>query len=117
MDATALWILLGATAASAAYAAVLERIHHLYAPDWIWLTVVGGNAMIGGAFALFCGLGYIPWLAFQLLFAINVAMGVPIVTWQIGQRYARAKSRRLRTGAHSDEEDARRTRNHRPTAR
>lgn len=98
MDSTVLWILLGAALASAAYAAFLDRIHDKYAPDWIWVTVVVGNTMVGGVFALFCGLGYIPWLAFQLLFAINVAMGTPIIAWQIGQRNARQATRRPRSG-------------------
>lgn len=88
-----LLILLGAAVASALYALLLNWLHPRYAPDWVWLTVVGGNALIGLFFALFCWIGAIPWRAFGLLVALNVAAGIPIIVWQIGLSRARALMR------------------------
>lgn len=87
LDLTIPGILLGAAVVSTIYAIILNKLD--YSPHLTWLTVVVGNAMIGGVIALFCGLGVLPWLSFQLLFAVNLAMGLPIIVWQIGQNNGR----------------------------
>lgn len=97
-DPTDILILTGAMGASALYAALLQHLHHRYSPDYTWLTVVGGNALIGATMALFCWLGRIPWQAFWLLVAINVVMGIPIITWQMGQAVARRSRLEQRNG-------------------
>lgn len=95
-------ILLAAAGASTGYAALLQRLHARYSPDYTWITVVGGNALIGGFLALFCLIGRLPWQAFWYLFFLNVAAGLPIIAWQIGQRAARrsALERRENGGDH-----------------
>lgn len=90
---------------------LFHTIHHVYAPDWIWLTVVGGNALIGGMFALWLGLDPLPaatYAAFWRLLALNVAAGVPIIAWQIGQANARPKLRQRRQEAQRGPDDPRR---------
>jgi drug/metabolite transporter (DMT)-like permease len=98
MDGIDLLVLVGAMAASAVYAAALQKLHHRYSPDFTWLTVVGGNGLIGAALAVFCALGRIPWAALWLLIALNVATGIPIITWQMGQAQARKSRLQQRSG-------------------
>jgi hypothetical protein len=82
-------VLLVGLVASTLYAAYLNTLDGRYNPRWTWVTVVIGNALIGLTFAAFCALGILPWLAFQLLFATNVALGAPIIIWQLGFDRAR----------------------------
>jgi 4-amino-4-deoxy-L-arabinose transferase-like glycosyltransferase len=98
----AAWVLLGAAALSTLYALLLNAIHDKYAPDRIWVTVVGGNALIGGLFALWlwldpvlAGMTFAP---FWRLLALNVAAGIPIIAWQIGQNNVRSLNRQRRNG-------------------
>ena len=58
------WIFLGTAVTSSLYAWILNSIHDTYAPDHIWLTVVGGNALIGGVFALWLWLDPLPAATF-----------------------------------------------------
>lgn len=91
---------LGAAVAAAAYSGFLHTIQHLYQHDWTWVTVVGGNALIGGFFAAWLYLAGEPLTDFWRLLALNVAAGLPVIAWQIGQRDWRrehqANGRRLR---------------------
>lgn len=89
---------IAAVASSIAYAAILNRIHHIYAPDYIWVTVVAGNAIIWGWLALWlwleptpAGMALAP--AWRLL-ALNLAAGLPIIVWQIYQASQRPSNRR-----------------------
>jgi hypothetical protein len=67
------------------YAVFLQRIHDLYTPDHIWLTVVGGNVLIGMALLALCLFGILPLAAFWHLLALNVVAGIPIIVWQFWQ--------------------------------
>lgn len=99
------WILLATALISALYAWFLNRIHHRYAPDHIWITVVGGNALIGGMLALWLWLDPLPaapLAAFWRLLALNIAAGIPIIAWQIGQANARRLTRRRPAHAEDD---------------
>ena len=104
-------VLLAAACASSLYAAFLNRIHHLYAPDHIWITVVGGNALIGGLFAWWLGLDPLPagatFAPFWRLLALNIAAGIPVIAWQFGQAHAREVQRRPRGGSHGSNDAGR----------
>jgi hypothetical protein len=86
---------LGLAITTAVYSAALHQIRHLYAPDYIWVTVVGGNMLIGVAYLL-CQLAY-PLegvAAFWLLFSLNVAGGIPVIIWQVGEQIQRHSNQR-----------------------
>jgi hypothetical protein len=90
----------GATAgASALYAWYLQTLDKAYEPNWTWVTVVGGNAIIGMAFLAICLLA--PPLArvsyFYHLLALNCTAGVPVIIWQEGQRRKRIREEAART--------------------
>lgn len=111
-----LLVLLLAAVASACYAAILNHIQHTYTPDWVWVTVVVGNAMIGLVQAVFCAMRVLPWEAFLLLLYTNIAMGLPIIVWQISQARARViVTRHQQRQRHEEPHDAEATAR-RPTA-
>lgn len=76
------------------YALVLERVHDLYTPDFVWVTVVIGNAMIGLALLALCLIGELPMTAFWHLFGLNMCAGSVIVSWQIWQAIRRSREGR-----------------------
>jgi hypothetical protein len=110
-SSVAAWILLGAAALSTLYALFLNAIHDKYAPDYIWATVVGGNALIGGLFALWLWLDPIPagatFAPFWRLLALNIAAGIPIIAWQVGQNNVRLLNRQRRNGNTHGSDDPR----------
>lgn len=65
------------------YAFVLEQLHDLYSPNWIWVTVVFGNGFIVAT------LYYLEWVGIAmsagLVLQAMIAWGVPIVLWQVWQ--------------------------------
>lgn len=78
-------VICGVVAASATlYAWVLnkKRVHDWYTPDRTWVTVIGGNAIILGGFALVCSVYMLPWLLWWIAFFLNCAAGAPIIIWQ-----------------------------------
>lgn len=111
MTNLAVWLLLATAALTSAYALFLNRIHDKYAPEHIWITVVVGNALLGGMFALWLWLEPVPagatFTPFWRLLALNVAGGIPIIAWQIGQNNVRAGG--SRNGGRSDQDQGRPT--------
>ena len=85
-------VLLALFVASALYALFLQRIHDLYSPDYVWLTVVGGDGLILGAMLVLAFSGELPWLAFWVFAGGFVAAGLPIIVWQIWQTASRRQS-------------------------
>jgi hypothetical protein len=85
-----------AVGVGAAYAALLQPLHKWYSPNYIWVTVVGGNMLIAGLLRLFAARGRFPVTVVGFFTAINLAIGTPIILWQLGQHYARFRARRLR---------------------
>ena len=61
------------------YAALLQRLHDRYVPDYVWLTVVLGNLWIIIAYAILNTLGFSGW---AWLLAANAAGGTPVLLWQ-----------------------------------
>jgi hypothetical protein len=59
-----------------------KKIHEWYSPDRVYLTVMGGDALIGLALTAFCVLGVLPWLALGLYASLHIAAGLPIIIWQ-----------------------------------
>jgi hypothetical protein len=89
--ATAIYV--ATTVATSAYAAYLETLHKSYDPDWTWLTVVGGNAILGIAFLGVCHAAPPPTSTgyFWHLVGLNCAGGAPIIVWQLWQREQRLR--------------------------
>ncbi len=90
------WILFLHTAlfiVASGYAAFLdqEHIYTRYSPDYVWLTVVGGDVLIWPFVAALCFLGIPPaWIA-GFYITLHIAAGIPIIHWQY-----RRKARRRR---------------------
>jgi hypothetical protein len=96
-DDVAAPLLLSVATTTTVYALILNRIHDKYTPDWTWLTVVGGNVQIGLWFALWEHISPLPkkpLAAFWRLLAVNLAAGLPIIAWQLGQNQLRPQLRR-----------------------
>jgi predicted tellurium resistance membrane protein TerC len=75
------------------YALWLEQMHDTYTPDYIWLTVVGGVALIGIAMLALCIGGALPIDAFWHLFGLSCTSGAVIIAWQLWQANKRKKER------------------------
>lgn len=76
-------VLIASVGLGSLYSFFLEQIHDLYSPNWIWLTVVGGNGLV--ILTLFIlELFAIP-LTGWLVFFVNVAWGTPVIVWQVWQ--------------------------------
>lgn len=80
------------------YALILQRIHDIYTPDYIWVTVVIGNLFIGLALLALCQIGVLPIAAFWHLVGLNVAGGMPIIAWQLWQHTTRTQERNTKRG-------------------
>lgn len=82
------------------YAIILnwKPINERYTPDWTWLTVVGGNGLILAALYTLCAIGELPYEAFYHALAANIAAGIPIIVWQVGQAVNRRRRRSERLG-------------------
>jgi len=87
-------LLLGWALLSAAYARFLQSIHHIYNPDHIDKTVIGGVALIGAGGAVTAALGITDWRSWFVYAGLALAVGLPILLWQRQQRRERAKKRR-----------------------
>jgi hypothetical protein len=59
------------------FLAWIKRTRWNYEPDFTWLTVVGGNAILG--FHLWWLLG---WEVFVVVLLVNIAGGLPVISWQ-----------------------------------
>lgn len=75
------------------YAELLQRIHDIYAPDYIWVTVVGGVGMIVLGVGGVCAIGFLPWQAMLYALTLSLAAGIPIIRWQRRQAKQRAADR------------------------
>lgn len=59
-----------------------KEVYEWYHPDRTWMTVVGGDLLIGIALAAECYIGTLPWMALLLYGTLHVAAGLPIIHWQ-----------------------------------
>ena len=98
-------------AATALYAAVLQRLNRRYEPDWTWLTVVLGTIIsVIPAIALARRDPATSWPDYERRVAAGFcASGLIIIGWQLWQqacRQGRAEgfdlARRLSYGEHDD---------------
>jgi hypothetical protein len=85
-----------AVAVGALYAALLQPLHKWYSPNYIWVTVVGGNVLIAGFLQLLARRNRFPRSVVGSFTMLNIALGTPIILWQLGQHYARFQARRVR---------------------
>lgn len=79
--------------AAIGYAKLLNHrpIHEWYSPDYVWLTVVGGDFLIGLAFGVLYLLDVVPLIAPTLYVSLHVAAGLPIISWQLARANRRAR--------------------------
>ena len=82
------------------YAAILQHVYRWYHPDRTWITVVGGEALIGVALGGLCVAGVLPWTMLAYFITLQGAGGLPIIIWQLAQ----AEQRRKRRDALKDED-------------
>lgn len=73
----------------ALYSIVLEQIHDLYVPRYLWLTVVIGNGFVFGALWLMEVYGV--HLDALTVLEANAAGGAPVIVWQLHQNHRRTK--------------------------
>lgn len=80
------------------YAAFLNipAVHDWYTPDHVYLTVIGGNFLIGMHLLALCWLDVLPYDAFWYLVSLNCAAGLVIVLWQIRQSRGRRQEQARR---------------------
>lgn len=101
MEYVAAGILTGLSCATLGYATLLESIHDRYTPDYTWVTVAGGFALICAGFWLWLWLEPLPinnqFAAFWRLSFLTCTAGCPIISWQIGQNRSR-RDMRQRSG-------------------
>lgn len=89
-------VYIGGVVIGAAYSAMLQRLHKWYSPNYIWLTVVGGNILIAGFLQILAKRGRFPKAVLRHFVGANVALGSPVIIWQLLQHYARFYARRVR---------------------
>jgi hypothetical protein len=89
-------VYVGGFVVGAVYSALLQRLHRWYSPNYIWLTVVGGNLLIAGFLQILAHRGRFPEAALKHFIGANFALGTPVILWQLGQHYARLQARRAR---------------------
>lgn len=87
----------------ALYAALLQRVYRAYHPDRTWMTVVGGEGLVGIALAGVCATGALPWEAAAYFITLQGAAGIPIILWQLAQAERR---RDIRARLERDESHA-----------
>lgn len=85
------FILAASAALSIGYCVVLERLHDIYTPDHIWVTVALGNAFILGSAAICAWLNLLQWQDVGIFFLMNAAWGVPVISWQLWQAARRRR--------------------------
>lgn len=79
--------------AAMAYAKFLNqrKVHEWYSPDRVWLTVVGGDVLIGLAFGALWLLDVFSLSVPALYISLHVAAGLPIISWQQHRAETRAR--------------------------
>lgn len=68
-----------------------KKVHEWYSPDRVWVTVVGGDVLIGLAFGALWLMGIIALLIPALYISLHIAAGLPIISWQQQRAKKRAK--------------------------
>lgn len=89
------WLILvhvGLAAAAALYAAFLNQRHvyEWYNPDRTWLTVIGGDVLIGLALAALVALEALPADVLLYWLTLHLCAGTPIIFWQLRRAKKRA---------------------------
>jgi hypothetical protein len=79
--------------AAMGYAKFLNQphVHEAYSPNYVWVTVVGGDILIGLAFGALWIIGVFPLIVLALYISLHVAAGLPIVYWQQQRALKRAR--------------------------
>lgn len=87
-------VYIGGVVVGSIYSALLQRLHKWYSPNYIWLTVVGGNILIAGFLQILAKRGRFPQVVLRHFIGANLALGTPVILWQLGQHAARVQARR-----------------------
>jgi hypothetical protein len=66
------------------YARLLNRelVHRWYSPDRVYLTVIGGDVLIGLALGALWGIGVVALEVLGYYTTLHIAAGAPIIYWQ-----------------------------------
>jgi hypothetical protein len=83
--------------AAIGYAKFLNQphVHAWYSPDYVWMTVVGGDMLIGLAFGALYWIGVVTLLVPALYISLHISAGLPIVAWQHQRADKRARELEL----------------------
>lgn len=68
-----------------------KKVHEWYSPDRVWLTVVGGDVLIGLAFGALYLLDVFSLIVPTLYISLHLAAGLPIISWQQHRAETRAR--------------------------
>lgn len=71
-----------------------RHIYEWYNPDRTWMTVIGGDVLIGLALLAIVYLGALPAAALLYWTSLHVVAGIPIIVWQ--HIRARKRARQIR---------------------
>ena len=85
MEAWIILVHISLAIGATAYALFLNQKHvyEWYSPDRTWVTVIGGDVLIGSAACALCALGVLPWAVIAYFASLHVAAGAPIIDWQL----------------------------------
>lgn len=80
--------------AALGYAAFLNQDHiqKLYRPNYVELTVIGGDLLIWLAVIGLAALGVFPWTLPLYYITLHVVAGTPIAAWQRQKRLQRKRN-------------------------
>jgi hypothetical protein len=75
------------------YAKFLDQdwVYKAYSPDYVWLTVIGGDTLIWPFAAALYALGFPWWLNAIFYITLHCAAGIPIIKWQLGRKARRRR--------------------------
>lgn len=66
-----------------------DRVQEWYRPDYVEVTVIGGDVLIGLAIGALWFTGVLPWVVIPLYISLHLSAGIPIMWWQRKKRHAR----------------------------
>jgi hypothetical protein len=72
-----------------------KKVHEWYSPDYVWLTVAGGDLLIGLAFGALYLLNVFGLIVPLLYISLHIVAGLPIIAWQQSRAHKRARDLEL----------------------
>lgn len=80
--------------AALGYAAFLNQDHiqKLYRPNYVEVTVIGGDILIWCAVIGMAAIGIFPWSLTGYYISLHIVAGIPIAAWQRKKRLQRRRN-------------------------